>query len=174
MNKENKGQESKTKRYRDKKTRTKIQGPKLEADTNFKSWCSGLEGYIFDLGPIASDKFARAMKDLERYLGVNYINICQTAIMNETPHPYLTQICKQSHLQRTLMVPRRTQIWPTSKIRTLTRPYVRNWGIRMCMKLTCKISTILLWVRKMRNYSRRQHRTPYYRWKRQAKIPLCN
>ena len=82
---ENKGQASKPKSYRCKKTRTKTQYPELKVETDFKGRCSDLEGYIFDLGRIASDKFARTMKDLERYIGATYINSCQPSIMTNTP-----------------------------------------------------------------------------------------
>ena len=43
-----------------------------------------MEGYTFDLVPIASDKFARTMKDLEQYLGTTYSDSCQPATMTET------------------------------------------------------------------------------------------
>ena len=62
----NKGDESNPKRYRGRNNLTKTQGPEPEADTNFTDWCSDIEGYIFALGPRASDKFTRTMKDLER------------------------------------------------------------------------------------------------------------
>ena len=60
----NKGQAKKYNKYRGKKTRTKPHGKYLEAETNFKGWCSDLEGNIFDLGPRAPDKFARKTKEL--------------------------------------------------------------------------------------------------------------
>ena len=84
----NKGQAHKSKNYRGKKTRTKYQGPQPETQTDFKGWCSDLEGYIFDLGLRVSDKFARTMKKLERYLGSTYSNICQPSIMTETPSTF--------------------------------------------------------------------------------------
>ena len=40
---------------------------------------------MFYPGTINSDKFDRAIKDLERYLGETYSNSCQPAIMTETP-----------------------------------------------------------------------------------------
>ena len=40
------------------------------------------------------------------------------------------------------------------------RPSIRNIGRKMCMEPTCTISTILLWVRTMRNWRRRRHRKP--------------
>ena len=43
-NEEIKGESSKPKRYRGKKTWTKNQGPELKADTEFKGRCSDLEG----------------------------------------------------------------------------------------------------------------------------------
>ena len=43
-----------------------------------------MEGYTFDLGPIASEKFARTMKELERYIGTTYSAICHPAIMTES------------------------------------------------------------------------------------------
>ena len=81
---ENKVQAYNTKRYRGKKTRTKIQGPELKADNYFKGWCSDLEGFIFNLGPIASDKFSRTMKELVKYLGATYIDSRKPAIMTKT------------------------------------------------------------------------------------------
>ena len=43
---------------------TKTQGPDLKADTNFMVWCSDLESYILNIGPRASDKFSRAIKEM--------------------------------------------------------------------------------------------------------------
>ena len=58
--------------------------------------CTYLEGYNFDLGPRASDKFAITMKELEQYLGTTYSDICQPAIMTETaanfPDPEMSTI----------------------------------------------------------------------------------
>ena len=68
--------------------RTKNQGPELKYEIDFKGQCSDLEGYIFDLGPIASDKFYRMMKEMERYLGITYRNRCQIAIINKTPDTF--------------------------------------------------------------------------------------
>ena len=48
-----------------------------------------MEGYIFDLGPRASDKFSQTMKELERYLGATYSDICQPSIIAETPATFL-------------------------------------------------------------------------------------
>ena len=70
----NKGQSSNPKRYRGKKMWTKTQGPELEAETDFKGWCSNLDRYIFDIGMRNSYKLARTMKDMERYLGATYID----------------------------------------------------------------------------------------------------
>ena len=70
------------------KTRTKTQGPELEAKTDCKHRQSELEGCIFDIGPIASDKFARTMKDLEWYIEATYIYSCQPAIMTKTPETF--------------------------------------------------------------------------------------
>ena len=81
----NKGKASNPKRCIGKKKWTKTQGPELEAETNFKGWCSDLEGYILDLGPRALDKFARTMTNLDRYLWVTYSDICQPYIVTKTP-----------------------------------------------------------------------------------------
>ena len=43
-----------------------------------------MEGYTFDLGPIAFAKFARTIKELELYLGATYSDRFHTAIMDET------------------------------------------------------------------------------------------
>ena len=68
IDRQKKVQASNPKRYRGKKNRTKTQGPELEAKTDCKNCQSELEGYIFDIGPIALDKFARTMKELEWYI----------------------------------------------------------------------------------------------------------
>ena len=65
--------------------RTKTQGPELKAETDFKGQCSDLEGYIFNIGMISSDKFASTMKELERYLRATYNNRWHPAIITETP-----------------------------------------------------------------------------------------
>ena len=52
--------------------------PEPETETGFQGWCTDLEGYTFDLGPISSGKFARKMKELERYLGTAYSDSCHT------------------------------------------------------------------------------------------------
>ena len=66
---EHKGKWPKTNMYWVKKTQTKTQGLELKAETNSKGRCSNQEGYIFNLGPRASYKFARTMKELEQYIG---------------------------------------------------------------------------------------------------------
>ena len=45
----NKGQTTNTKRYIGKKKRTKTKDLRIEADTDFKGWCSDLGGYIFNI-----------------------------------------------------------------------------------------------------------------------------
>ena len=62
---ENKKQSTKPKRYRGNKYRTKSQGPEIKSKTNFNGQGRDLEGYIFDFGPISSDKFASTMKYLD-------------------------------------------------------------------------------------------------------------
>ena len=64
----NKGQSSKPKKYRGKKPQDKARLDP-ETETDFQIQCTDLKGYTFDIGPRASDKFARKMKELERYLG---------------------------------------------------------------------------------------------------------
>ena len=66
---ENKKQSTKPKRYRGNKYRTKSQGPEIKSKTNFNGQGRDLEGYIFDFGPRALDRFTRTMKEMERYLG---------------------------------------------------------------------------------------------------------
>ena len=84
--------------YLVKKTRINTQGLELEAETNFKGRCSDLEGSgsIFDIGMRSLDIFSRTMKELERYLGSTYSNICQMAIITETtetsPNPEMPTI----------------------------------------------------------------------------------
>ena len=85
----NKGQSSNPKKYRGKKYLNK---PSLDpkTETGFQGRCTDLEGCTFDLGPRASDKFSRKMKELEWYLRAAYSDSCQPAIMTETaaPLPY--------------------------------------------------------------------------------------
>ena len=82
-------QATKTKRYQGKKTRTKTRDTELGAKTHFKGWCSSIEGYIFDLGTRATDKFSREIKDMEQYLGSTYSDGCQTAIITKTLATFL-------------------------------------------------------------------------------------
>ena len=95
-NDKNKGKSPNSNKYRGKKTRTKYQGPYPEDETNFKGWCSGLEGYLYDLGTRVPVKFSGMMKDLDRYLGETYTNSFQPVIINETPYtlpdPYIPTI----------------------------------------------------------------------------------
>ena len=80
----NKGKDSKTKKYRGKKQSQNKSSLDHETETDFQVRCTDLEGYTFDLGPRASDKFSRTMKELERYLRTTYSDRCQPAIMTET------------------------------------------------------------------------------------------
>ena len=80
----NKGQVPKPKKYRGKKQPRNKSSLEPDSETDFQGRCTDLEGYTFDLGPRASDKFARTMKELERYLGTTYSDSCQPAIMTET------------------------------------------------------------------------------------------
>ena len=80
-----KGQAPNTKRYQGKKNRTNTQCMELEAETNFKGWSRYLEGYIFELGPRASERFPMMMKDMELYLGETYSDSFQPGIMPKTP-----------------------------------------------------------------------------------------
>ena len=97
-------QASKTKKYIGKKKRTKTQGPEIKADTKSKGLCSDLEGYIFDLWPIALEKLSTEMKELERYLGVMYNDICQSDIMTKTtvifPDLYIPTIITDNSAER--------------------------------------------------------------------------
>ena len=61
----NKRQVSKPNKYRGKRTWDKP-SPDTKADTDFQVRCTDLEGYTFDLVPIASKIFSRTMKELER------------------------------------------------------------------------------------------------------------
>ena len=71
----NKVKSSKPKKYRGKKPRNNP-SLDLEAKTNIQGWCTNLEGYIFDLGPRASGKFAQKMKELEKYFRAMYSDRC--------------------------------------------------------------------------------------------------
>ena len=81
---ESKGQAYKPKRYRGKKMRTNTKVTELKTNIDFKGRWSDLEGYIFNIGPRSSDKFSGTMKELERYLGANYSDSCQPAIITNT------------------------------------------------------------------------------------------
>ena len=70
--------------YRGKKQPRNKSSLEPETETDFRGRCTDLEGYTFDLGPRASDRFARTMKKLEQYLGTTYSDSCQPAIMTET------------------------------------------------------------------------------------------
>ena len=59
----NKGKAYKTKKYRVKKPWNKP-SPDPETETDFQGCCTDLVGYIFDLGPRASKKPARTIKEL--------------------------------------------------------------------------------------------------------------
>ena len=87
--------------------RTKPQVPDPEVDTNFKGRCSHLEGYIFNIGPRSLEKLDRIMKDLELYLGANYIDRCQPATMTETsttfPGPYMPKTIPDMVVERRKM-----------------------------------------------------------------------
>ena len=72
----NKGQASKPKKYSGKKQPRNKSSLDPETETDFQGRCTDSEGYTFDLGPRASDKFSRKMKELERYLGTTYSEIC--------------------------------------------------------------------------------------------------
>ena len=85
MTDKKKGQSFKPKRYRGKKMRTKIQGLELKSETDFLGWCSDVEGYIFNIGPRASEKFSKTTKKLEQYAGVDYRGSCQLSIMTNIP-----------------------------------------------------------------------------------------
>ena len=80
----NKGQAPKTNKYRGKKKTQNKPSVETETEADFQGRCINLEGYNFDLGQRASDKFSRKMKELELCLGTTYSDIFQPAIMNET------------------------------------------------------------------------------------------
>ena len=92
----NKGQVSNPKKYRGKKQPQNKPSLEPETETKFQGRCTDWEGYKFDLGPRASDKFSRTMKELDRYLGTTYSDICLPAIMAETaanfPEPEMPTI----------------------------------------------------------------------------------
>ena len=80
----NKVQVYNPKKCRGKKKSRNKSSLEPETETDFQGWCTDLEGYTFELGPRASDKFARTMKELEQYLGKTYSDSCQPVIMTET------------------------------------------------------------------------------------------
>ena len=94
----NKGQVSKPNKYRGKKQPRNKSSLEPETETDFQGRCTDLEGYTFDLGRRASDKFATTMKELDQYLGTTYSDSCQPYIMTETaanfPDPKMPTINK--------------------------------------------------------------------------------
>ena len=56
---------SKPNKYRGKKQPRNKSSLDPKTETDFQGRFTDLEGYTFDLGPRASDKFARTMKELE-------------------------------------------------------------------------------------------------------------
>ena len=74
---------SNPKKYRGNKTQNKP-SPELKTETDLQRRCTDLGGYTFDLGPRASNKSARTMKELELYLVATYSDSCNPAIMTET------------------------------------------------------------------------------------------
>ena len=80
----NKGQVSKPNNYRGKKKPRNKSILEPETETDFQVRCTDLERYTFDLGPRATDKFARTMKGLEQYIGTTHSDSCHPAIMTET------------------------------------------------------------------------------------------
>ena len=85
------GQSPKFNKYRSKKTLTKYQDTYPKGKINFKGQCSDLEGYIFDLDPIALEKFDKTMKYLGRYLGAVSRNSFQSSIMTDTLNNFTNQ-----------------------------------------------------------------------------------
>ena len=69
--------------YRGKKPQNKP-SPEPKTKTSFQGQCTDLKGYTFDLGPRASAKFSRTMKELYRYIGATYSDSYQPDIMTET------------------------------------------------------------------------------------------
>ena len=99
-----KGEASNTNRYQDNKTQTNTQGPELEAEIKFNSWCSNLEGRIFNIDPRASYNFSRTINYLEEYLGSTYSDRCQPSIMTKTwatfPDPETPTIIPDTSAER--------------------------------------------------------------------------
>ena len=85
----NKVQASKPKKYRGKKQPQNKPILEPETETDYQGRCTDLEGYTFDLGPRASDKFAITMKELEQYLGTTYSDSCKPSTMTETAANFL-------------------------------------------------------------------------------------
>ena len=121
----NKGQDSKTKKYRGKKPQNKPI-PNTRPKTDFNGRCTDLEGYIFDLGPRTSYKLAQTMEELEKYLRATYRDRCQPFIMTETlatsPKPEIPKIIPDSginitqYMQRWINLRRRTSMSASAKI----------------------------------------------------------
>ena len=100
-----------------------------------------MEGYTFELGPRAFEKFSKKMKELERYLGTTYSDICQPAIMTETPAtfpdpdmPTITDLGIENPKTYGEMT------YPKKII--LTRPSAKNLRKRMSTNQTCTGYTI--------------------------------
>ena len=57
--------------------RTNTQGQQLKSDNIIKGRYSDIEGYIFDIIQRALKNSIRTIKELERYLGLNYSDVLQ-------------------------------------------------------------------------------------------------
>ena len=163
----NKGQDSKPKKYRGKKPRNKPR-PQPEAKTDFQGQWTDLECYTFDLGPRASDKFARTIKELELYLGEIYSDSCQKAIMTETaatfPDPGIPTITNLGTER-----PKTDGEMTYLKKRISMRPSARILVRRMSINQTCTRYTISLWAIRINSHKRRWRRAPLYTRSRMTK-----
>ena len=150
----NKGHASNPNKYRGNKPWNKpSQEPKYE--TNFQGQCTDLEGYIFDLGPRASNKFARTMKELNWYLGATYSDSLDPSIMDDTAAtitdlemPTITDLgteCPKTNGDMTY--PDKNNIYEA---------IWKIWGRRMSTNQTCTRYIISLWSKQMNNYKKRR------------------
>ena len=136
----NKGQASKPNKYRVKKPWNKPT-PEPKTKTDFQVWCTDLEGYTFDLGPRASNKFSRTMKELGRYIGTTYSDSCQPDIMTKTTSAFPTQRCLPS-LIWALSDQKQMEKRPTSKKIISMRPSAKSLGRKIYTNQTCTRYTI--------------------------------
>ena len=103
----------------------------------------------------------------KRYIGETHSNICQPAIINNTtetfPDTEIPTIIPDTGPKLT-----KTDGEMTYLKKKNIDEYIHQKLMKKDVFKTCTVSTILLWVRQIINYRRRQNRIPPNRWSSQA------